>query len=226
MHKYGSYILGFSLSYLNVHKYLYIHITRQSTVVKIKPRHAGGRPARNAWCTPVWPASHSPGQARCYKRYTQQVRRQSWRNPKGGILSTEVVFSICTFFLNFVFFLEGPGWRAGPFLTSVADTEPGPRVVSRVSTRNSMRFFFPLLGRGCVYERTGGCSWEEGLQKSSNIPGLWCRRQPWGAGCLAVLRGLPSSPSFWERAACRGQACFLGWQGWAHLFRMKLKLTI
>lgn len=40
------------------------------------------------------------------KRYTQQVRRQSWRNPKGGILSTEVVFSICTFFLNFVFFLE------------------------------------------------------------------------------------------------------------------------
>lgn len=46
--------------------------------------------------------------------------------------------------------------RAGPFLTSVADTEPGPRVV-RVSTQFH-EILFPLLGRGCVYERTGGCS--------------------------------------------------------------------
>lgn len=147
------------------------------------------------------------------KRYTQQVRRQSWRNPKGGILSTEVVFSICTFFLNFVFFLEVGLGEGGslPHLCGWDRTWPQGGV-RRVSTQFH-EILFPLLGRGCVYERTGGCSWEkEGLQKSSNIPGLWCRRQPWGAGCLASW-GVSFVTFFWERGACRGQARFLGCQG-------------
>lgn len=146
------------------------------------------------------------------KRYTQQVRRQSWRNPKGGILSTEVVFSICTFFFNFVFFSwGGPGWGRVPSSPLWLTQNLAPGWCRRVPTQFH-EILFPLLGRGCVYERTGGCSWEEGLQKSSNIPGLWCRRQPWGAGCLASW-GVSLVTFFWERAACRGQARFLGWQG-------------
>lgn len=55
--------------------------------------------------------------ARCYKSYTQQVRLKSWRNPKGGILSTEVDFF--SFFKKIVlcFFLEvGMGAGGVPFL--------------------------------------------------------------------------------------------------------------
>lgn len=46
--------------------------------------------------------------ARCYKSYTQQVRLKSWRNPKGGILSTEVVFFN---FLIFFFFSLRWVWK-------------------------------------------------------------------------------------------------------------------
>lgn len=47
--------------------------------------------------------------------------------------------------------------RAGPFLTSVADRTWPQGGVRRVSTQFH-EILFPLLGRGCVYERTGGCS--------------------------------------------------------------------
>ena len=159
--------------------------------------------------------------------YTQQVRHQSWRNPKGGILSTEVVFSICTFFFLILFFSwGGPGRGQVPSSPLWLRQNPAQGGVWRVSTQFH-EILFPLLGRGCVYERTGGCSWEkEGLQKSSNVPGLWCRRQPWGAGCL-VSWGVSLVTFFWGRGACRGQASFLSCQGLGHIFSVwSWELTI
>ena len=159
------------------------------------------------------------------KRYTQQVRRQSWRNPKGGILSTEVVFSICTFFLNFVFFLEVGLGEGGslPHLCGWPRTWPQGGV--GVFPPSSMRFFFHF--------------WEEVVFMREQVDVLERRVYRRAATFLvcgaggsregqAAWRpeGSPSSPSSGRGRHAEAKLVFSAGRGWAHLFCMKLKLTI
>lgn len=100
----------------------YIFITPQHTQLSLHSyhlaiyaksnAHSGGRPIRvtQTHTCPVVPPSSLLRKARCYTRYTQQVRLQSWRNPKDGILSTEVVFSVFTFFFFFFMFIFSLRW--------------------------------------------------------------------------------------------------------------------
>lgn len=117
-------------------------------------------------------------EARCYKRYTQPVRLKSWRNPKGGILSTEVVFSI--FFLKkFYIFLEvGMGGGGVPFrpLQLRRNEATGWWPVCEGVHLNTVPWDFFLFH---FWEEFGfktnkaWMSFRGGLQKSSNIRGLF-----------------------------------------------------
>ena len=116
--------------------------------------------------------------------------------------------------------------RAGPFLTSVAETEPGPGVVSGVSPPSSMRFFFHF--------------WEEVAFMREQVDVLERRRVYRRAATFLVCgaggsregqaawrpEGSPSSPSSGRGGHAEAKLVFSAARGWAHLFCMKLKLTI
>lgn len=116
--------LKFLLSCLNVHNYLYI----QSLIklLKIKLQHARKRSITVVLHTSALTCLTSLlRKARCYKATLNRLRLQSWRNPKGGILSTEVVFSIFWKFsiYIYIYILRWAQVRAGPFPASWAKTE-------------------------------------------------------------------------------------------------------
>lgn len=122
------------------------------------------------------------------------------------------------FFLNFAFFLRWAWARAGPFLTSVAETEPGPGVVSGVSPPSSMRFFFhfweevafmreqvDVLERRRVYRRAATflvC----GAGGSREGQAAWCPE------------GSPSSPPSRGGGHAEAKLVFLAARGWATSF--------
>lgn len=126
---------------------------------------------------------------RCHKSYTQQGRLKSWRHPKGGILSTEVVFSIYLFFNSIFLFFSSGAWRGwDPSLASSAKTERSHWVVSGergdVSQRNSMRFFFFFtFGKRLNFRKKKlECYWEEDYKRAAAFVVGVCRRQMWGWG--------------------------------------------
>lgn len=117
--------------------------------------------------------------ARCYKRYTQQVRRKSWRNPKGGILSTEVVFSIFLKKKNLYFSWGGHGRGRGSFHASSAKTEwshwevPGVWGTVHLNTVPWDAFLFHFREEFGFKTNRTWMSFRGGLQKSSDLRGLF-----------------------------------------------------
>lgn len=214
----------------------YIFITPQHTQLSLHSYHlaiyaksnarSGRRPIRvtQTHTCPVVPPSSLLRKARCYTRYTQQVRLQSWRNPKDGILSTEVVFSVFTFFFFFFscFFFPwgGPGLRGGSLFASWAETKRSHRLggvrCARVHPEATREILcVPALGKMLsLAEGTQECSSEEGYRRAVTflVCGAGSSQEDWGCpGSWGHRGGLPRWPpsrGAWD-SRWRGRASLL-----------------
>lgn len=113
--------------------------------------------------------------------------------------------------------------RAGPFLTSVADTEPGPRVVSAWFPPSSMRFFFHFGKHRLMREQVDVLE-RRVYRRAATF--LVCGAGELQQAAWRTLRGLPRHLLLGEGGHAEAKPAFLGWQGLGTSFCMKLKLTI